>query len=37
MELVILLIIVGGIVLIYSAITGKKPQELIAQAFGGKA
>lgn len=36
MSLLIVILAVAGIVLIYSGITGKRPQEVIKNALGGK-
>lgn len=36
MSLFIVILAGAGILLIYYAVTGKKPQEVIAQALGGK-
>lgn len=37
MQLAILVLIAIGILLIYSAVTGRKPQEIVASTLGGKA
>ena len=36
MNLLIVILIGAGIILIYYGITGKKPQQVVKQALGGK-
>lgn len=36
MQLAILILIAIGILLIYAAVTGRKPQEIVATTLGGK-